>query len=282
MDAGWLLPGQLQQRQPCRRRLHLDYGPFGFCELFDRFQPWTGGGAHFSFFNQPVAAERTTACSGSRCAPCSMATSAPKSNSINSRTALPQRCNSNLRRCGPASSACRLRRSLGQRAAAVAGGLKGRLHQSLPSALPDSRASQRLARQLLPAQFRGTRQPMAGLAAAMARLAQRQWRAQRGIGWVQRVNPAITWREWLIAPPTSRRNRAGTTWCMSCRACSATLTTTDRPTGRPLRPTQTTLILPLAASPTTAVHPEHPAGHKDRHGNGTVSPTARSLHFVLG
>ncbi len=36
----------------------LDYGPFGFCELFDpRFQPWTGGGNHFSFLNQPVAAE---------------------------------------------------------------------------------------------------------------------------------------------------------------------------------------------------------------------------------
>ena len=36
----------------------LDYGPFGFCELFEpRFQPWTGGGEHFSFFNQPVAAE---------------------------------------------------------------------------------------------------------------------------------------------------------------------------------------------------------------------------------
>ena len=36
----------------------LDYGPFGFCELFDpRFQPWTGGGIHFSFFNQPKAAE---------------------------------------------------------------------------------------------------------------------------------------------------------------------------------------------------------------------------------
>ena len=35
----------------------LDYGPFGFCERFDpRFQPWTGGGEHFSFFNQPVAA----------------------------------------------------------------------------------------------------------------------------------------------------------------------------------------------------------------------------------
>ena len=37
----------------------LDYGPFGFCEAFDPgFQPWTGGGEHFSFLNQPVAAER--------------------------------------------------------------------------------------------------------------------------------------------------------------------------------------------------------------------------------
>lgn len=36
----------------------LDYGPFGFCELFDpRFQPWTGGGEHFCLFNQPAAAE---------------------------------------------------------------------------------------------------------------------------------------------------------------------------------------------------------------------------------
>jgi len=35
----------------------LDYGPFGFCERFDPgFQPWTGGGEHFSFFNQPLAA----------------------------------------------------------------------------------------------------------------------------------------------------------------------------------------------------------------------------------
>lgn len=36
----------------------LDYGPFGFCEAFDpEFQPWTGSGKHFSFFNQPLAAE---------------------------------------------------------------------------------------------------------------------------------------------------------------------------------------------------------------------------------
>ena len=37
----------------------LDYGPFGFIELFDpAYQPWTGGGRHFSFLNQPHAAER--------------------------------------------------------------------------------------------------------------------------------------------------------------------------------------------------------------------------------
>ncbi len=37
----------------------LDYGPFGFIDMFDpRYQPWTGGGVHFSFLNQPIAAER--------------------------------------------------------------------------------------------------------------------------------------------------------------------------------------------------------------------------------
>ncbi len=37
----------------------LDYGPFGFCDEFNpHYQPWTGGGQHFSFLNQPVAAER--------------------------------------------------------------------------------------------------------------------------------------------------------------------------------------------------------------------------------
>ncbi len=37
----------------------LDYGPFGFCDVFNpHYQPWTGGGHHFSFLNQPAAAER--------------------------------------------------------------------------------------------------------------------------------------------------------------------------------------------------------------------------------
>lgn len=35
----------------------LDYGPFGFIEAYDpKFQMWTGGGEHFSFMNQPLAA----------------------------------------------------------------------------------------------------------------------------------------------------------------------------------------------------------------------------------
>jgi len=37
----------------------LDYGPFGFCDVFNPgYQPWTGGGHHFSFMNQPNAAQR--------------------------------------------------------------------------------------------------------------------------------------------------------------------------------------------------------------------------------
>jgi uncharacterized protein YdiU (UPF0061 family) len=36
----------------------LDYGPFGFCDVFNpNYQPWTGGGQHFSFMNQPNAAQ---------------------------------------------------------------------------------------------------------------------------------------------------------------------------------------------------------------------------------
>jgi uncharacterized protein YdiU (UPF0061 family) len=33
----------------------LDYGPFGFIDAFNPYyQPWTGGGEHFSFWNQPL------------------------------------------------------------------------------------------------------------------------------------------------------------------------------------------------------------------------------------
>jgi uncharacterized protein YdiU (UPF0061 family) len=37
----------------------LDYGPYGFCDVYDpHFQSWTGGGHHFSFMNQPAAAQQ--------------------------------------------------------------------------------------------------------------------------------------------------------------------------------------------------------------------------------
>lgn len=37
----------------------LDYGPFGYIDDFDpNYQPWTGGGRHFSFFNQAEAARK--------------------------------------------------------------------------------------------------------------------------------------------------------------------------------------------------------------------------------
>ncbi|NQZ57068.1 MAG: YdiU family protein, partial [Lentisphaeraceae bacterium] len=60
--ANWLRVGYCQgnfNSDNCAAGAYtLDYGPFGFCEYFDaKFQPWTGGGEHFSFFNQPKAAE---------------------------------------------------------------------------------------------------------------------------------------------------------------------------------------------------------------------------------
>ena len=47
----------------------LDYGPFGFCDVFNPYyQPWTGGGNHYSFMNQPKAAQSNfeTFCSALR------------------------------------------------------------------------------------------------------------------------------------------------------------------------------------------------------------------------
>ena len=61
MVANWLRVGYCQgnfNSDNCAAGgFTLDYGPFGFCETFTPwFQPWVGGGEHFSFFNQPNAA----------------------------------------------------------------------------------------------------------------------------------------------------------------------------------------------------------------------------------
>jgi uncharacterized protein YdiU (UPF0061 family) len=85
----------------------LDYGPFGFCELFDpRFQPWTGGGEHFCFFNQPLAAEANFTMFWSALRP--LLTDNPDAlariDEIREGFAA-KRCSKRSRRCGPASLA---------------------------------------------------------------------------------------------------------------------------------------------------------------------------------
>jgi len=73
------LPGQFQTATLRRRRLHLDYGPFGFCELFEpKFQPLDRRrNEHFSSSNQPVAAEANYQMFWASIDCCSMATPKP-------------------------------------------------------------------------------------------------------------------------------------------------------------------------------------------------------------
>lgn len=61
LTANWIRVGYCQgnfNSDNCAAGVFtLDYGPFGFIDMFDPgYQPWTGGGVHFSFFNQPQAA----------------------------------------------------------------------------------------------------------------------------------------------------------------------------------------------------------------------------------
>ncbi|WP_435806674.1 protein adenylyltransferase SelO family protein [Shewanella psychromarinicola] len=61
--ANWLrvgyCKGNLNNDNCAAGGFTLDYGAFGFCDLFNpRYQAWTGGGHHFSFLNQPMAVER--------------------------------------------------------------------------------------------------------------------------------------------------------------------------------------------------------------------------------
>lgn len=64
--AGWIRVGYCQgnfNSDNCAAGgFTLDYGPFGFCEAFNPlYQPWTGGGKHFAFMNQPAAAQKNFA-----------------------------------------------------------------------------------------------------------------------------------------------------------------------------------------------------------------------------
>ena len=84
----------------------LDYGPFDFCELFDpRFQPWTGGGEHFSFFNQPQAAEANYQMFWAALRPLLAGNNEALARLDQIREGLQPQCSRNWRPCGPANTA---------------------------------------------------------------------------------------------------------------------------------------------------------------------------------
>ncbi|MDA0718239.1 MAG: protein adenylyltransferase SelO family protein [Cyanobacteria bacterium] len=180
----------------------LDYGPFGFCELFDpRFQPWTGGGEHFSFFNQPQAAEANF----------HMFWTALRPLLADSKQAL-----------------VRLDQIREGFEAAMAGALEAMWARKLGLAAPDAELGNGLLalmdaakadytiffRKLsaMPEQISALQESFYGLISPELDRQWSQWlqrwrdriTAQGNLSEtcaaMKRVNPAITWREWLVAP----------------------------------------------------------------------------------
>ena len=151
----------------------LDYGPFGFCELFDPlFQPWTAGGEHFCFFNQPVAAEANYQMFWAALRPLLE---------------------------GNSEAMARLDQ--------IRDGFAGAMQQELEAMW---------ARKL------GLITYDAELVNELLQLMER-WHAligdpQETSAAMQRVNPAITWREWLIAPAYEQAALGDTTLIQELQA----------------------------------------------------------------
>ncbi|MEB3158631.1 MAG: protein adenylyltransferase SelO family protein [Synechococcus sp.] len=187
----------------------LDYGPFGFCELFDpRFQPWTGGGEHFCFFNQPAAAEANFQMFWTALRPLLSDTPDALGRLDQIRNEFAQTMEQTLDAMWA--------RKLGLPSA------NPPLVRELLALMAQSRADYTLF-------FRGlstcptTLEPLMGsfyLPCTAERETQwhswlQRWQEQiRGNGdkaelsaSMQRVNPAITWREWLIAPAYQQAER---------------------------------------------------------------------------
>ena len=191
----------------------LDYGPFGFCELFDpRFQPWTGGGAHFCFFNQPVAAEANYRMFWKSL-----------------RTLMEGQAEAQAQLDQLLEDFPDAMREAMERMWSSKLGLPGydeALVQELLQLLVDSSADySMLFRRLsdLPEQIDSLRECFY---LPLSTSLERQWQ-----GWLvrwnsflpsgvdrvqisaamQRVNPAITWREWLIAPAYQQAEQGDTT-----------------------------------------------------------------------
>ena len=191
----------------------LDYGPFGFCELFDlRFQPWTGGGEHFCFFNQPSAAE---------------------ANYQMFWKALRPLLADNT---GAEAELDAVRDGFGD---AMAEAINAMWASKLGLSSPDPELAQELLGLMLASKldytvfFRQlsaipeTIEPLkASFYAGSSDALDAKWRGwlqqwrkrleaqgdlQSASAAMQRVNPAITWREWLVAPAYEQAREAETT-----------------------------------------------------------------------
>ncbi len=190
----------------------LDYGPFGFCELFDpRFQPWTGGGDHFCFFNQPLAAEANYRMFWSALRPLLTGNTDATAQLDQLRDGFGEVMQLELeamwtRKLGLPSSDPVLMNELLQLLVASKADytIFFRKLSAIPEQLPDLKESFYLpSSEELDAQWEDWLQ---------------RWRAQVSSNGdsretsaaMQRVNPAITWREWLIAPAYQQAEQGDT------------------------------------------------------------------------
>ncbi|MDP5119758.1 MAG: protein adenylyltransferase SelO family protein, partial [Prochlorococcaceae cyanobacterium MAG_34] len=191
----------------------LDYGPFGFCERFDPgFQPWTGGGEHFSFFNQPLAAGANYQMFWSALRPLLADNSEGLAQLDSIRDGFAAAMNQELeamwaRKLGLAAPDAALVNELLElmlRSQADYTIFFRKLSE-LPATTPEH----------LSAIKQSFYEPSSeGLDAAWSGWLER-WRAQIGdlletSAAMKRCNPAITWREWLIAPAYQQAEQGDT------------------------------------------------------------------------
>jgi len=177
----------------------LDYGPFGFCELFDpRFQPWTGGGEHFCFFNQPAAAEVNYGMFVKSLRPLLEG----DSDALNQLDAIQEGFAAAMAQALETMWASKLGLS----------SYDAELMQELLQLLVSSRADYAIVFRRLSAIPESVEDLKASFYVPSSEELDQQWQAwlqrwRQQIGdpaetaaAMKRVNPAITWREWLVAP----------------------------------------------------------------------------------
>ena len=191
----------------------LDYGPFGFCELFDlRFQPWTGGGEHFCFFNQPSAAEANYQMFWKALRPLLADNTAAEAELDAVRDgfgdAMAEAINAMwASKLGLSSPDPELAQEL--LGLMLASKLDYTVFFRQLSAIPETIEALKASfyagsSDALDAKWRGWLQQWRKRLEAQGDL-------QSASAAMQRVNPAITWREWLVAPAYEQAREAETT-----------------------------------------------------------------------